>query len=862
MTPAASRLLFARLIATVLCTGGAGLVYQVVWTRRLISMTRATVVAQAIVLGVFMAGLGLGAWLAGRRSARLRRPLLAFAVIELAAVAIAAVSLPLIGASDGIRTAVAAAGVNLSSGLWLQLLLVSAFLLVPTTLLGASLPLLIEYVERASGRIDLAVRGRVVGALYGFNTLGAAAGSLVAGFVMIETWGLQRSIWLGAGAAVLGVAISLLGIRRPEPKAPQPAASAEQPSVEVYTGGDRVEVRFMVAAFLSGLVGLGAEVVWTRLMLLIVHGTVYSFAQVLGAVLIGIAVGAWLAAGIARAAGRRPDGRQHVLRAAALLALFAAVLMATVPHWIRWLALDMAFRNDASSGLAMSSSLFKMGLVLVPPSAAVAAALPLLVTASGASDGSRAFGLLYASNTAGSVIGSVAVGMLLLPWLGTGGAGLVLVLACLGLGVLLLPSGFRFGRFVAIAATITALLLTASIRLPVDIYRAWLPEKLKILEVKEGRVNDVMITDYQQSRSVYLNANMVARADISKRRTSRHHQGLGHLPMLFVAQPKRVLGIALGTGQTFAAVMKHADADFDCVEIDPVVIELSRRWFKEQNDDGRAFMRATEHRYDLIVLEPLQAFTAGTSNLYTREFYEDARRILAPGGVVAQWIPIYLQGVDETRAMVRAGQEVFPHASLWLDRIEGILLLHDQPFELSPDAINARVAERGLSRRLHEIGLGNPADILGLFLLGPDGVRQWSKDAPLLVDDHPFLEFIAPRQLSSSHAVANLARIAPIDDPVTRYLADVSPPARKAAEQAVQIRKAMTAERLATGFDARASALEDGLGKVPASVLLLRRYNTVMVQWVRTETRQGRPVGPVLQRASRWLPDLPKVLGH
>lgn len=858
-------MVIARLIATVLCTGAAGLVYQVVWTRRLISVTRATVMAQAIVLAIFMAGLGLGAWWAGRRSAAAQRPLLAFAGIELAAAFIAALSLPLIGASDAIRTAAAGLGFSLGAGLWLQLALVGAFLLIPTTLLGASLPLLIEHVERASARVDLALRGRVVGALYGFNTLGAAAGALVAGFVLIESWGLQRSVWIGAGSALLGVGIAATG--------GWGGAARGNPARADYGDGDRVELRFMAAAFLSGLVGLGAEVVWTRLMLLIVHGTVYSFAQVLGAVLIGIAVGAWGAALIARSAGRRPDGRDQLLRAAALLALLAAVLMATVPHWIRWLAVDMAFRNDASSGLAMGSSMLKMGLVLVPPSAAVAAALPLLVTASGARDGSRSFGQLYAANTVGSVVGSFAVGMLLLPWLGTGGAGLVLILACLGLGVLLLPKDFRSGRFVAVAAALGALMLVASIRLPVDIYRAWLPEKLKILEVKEGRVNDVLISEYQQSRSVYLNANMVARADVAKAKTSRHHQGLGHLPMLFVAKPRRVLGIALGTGQTFAAVMKHADADFDCVEIDPVVIELSRKWFREQNegvldhprvtvhnDDGRAFMRATSHKYDLIVLEPLQAFTAGTSNLYTREFYEDARRILAPGGVVAQWIPIYLQGVEQTQAMVRAGQAVFPQASLWLDRIEGILLLHDSPFSVSADVLNQRVAARGLSKRMHEIGLGNPADILGLFLLGPDGIQRWSKDAPLLVDDHPFLEFVAPRQLSAGHATANLASIAPIVDPLTNYAAEGSAAAGQAVQQAVTIRKAMTAERLAAGFAARSAALEAGLARVPSSILLRRRYNTVIVQWVRTEQAQGRATAPVLQRASKWLPDLARVL--
>src|SRR5687767_3792870 len=244
-----------RMIAAVVLSGAASLMYQVAWTRRLISETSATVTSQAIILAVFMAGLGLGSWWAAPLSRRIRRPLRGYAVVEVSAAGFAVLSIPLIGASRHLRAALD------GGGMWLQLALVALFLLLPTTLLGASLPLVVEEIDRG-GRPDRAVRS--VGILYGANTLGAAAGCFVAGFVAIERLGLRATTLVGAALATLAAGM-MMTIR------------ASAAGIEGEARLDReeaLEPRWIWWAALTGFIGLGSEVLFTRMFASVVYNTV------------------------------------------------------------------------------------------------------------------------------------------------------------------------------------------------------------------------------------------------------------------------------------------------------------------------------------------------------------------------------------------------------------------------------------------------------------------------------------------------------------------------------------------------------------------------------------------------------------
>jgi spermidine synthase len=416
--------------------------------------------------------------------------------------------------------------------------------------------------------------------------------------------------------------------------------------------------------------------------------------------------------------------------------------------------------------------MFALLALLILTSAFIAAILPLLVMASRALKGSRAFAALYAANTGGSVCGSLAAGFVLLPWLGTRMTGFLFELLLIGLATALLFRDRRT-RNIAVAAFATCILLHFSHNVPRQLYEQRIGPDTKIVEFREGIESNVMVTDDKSGmRKLWIGSIWVAG-------TGGPHVAFGHVPGLFVERPKKVLGIALGTGQTFAAVFKHKVEHLDCVEIDAGVVELSRKWFREANrgllddprvqvhiEDGRAFMRSTHEKYDLIVLEPLQSWTAGTSNLYTREFYEDARRILVPGGVVAQWLPFYGQGPAETQAMAQTGLEVFNHGTLWLVGKDGLLIYTDEPLTISLARWEKRIANRGIRGDLRRFPADSAADLLSFMLLGPDGLRAWADGAEIISDDRPFLEFRAARSIGKGK------KLLPILDSIRPHLDD------------------------------------------------------------------------------------------
>lgn len=832
----------ALFLAAIL-SGAAGLAYQVAWTRRIVSVTSATASAQALVLAVFMAGLGLGAYLAGRRAARSPRPLIAYAKVELVAALFAIASLPILDASDGVRDALTVANLGAGVALYGQLAALSLFLLVPCVFMGASLPFLVEHLVAREG----ANAGRTISILYGVNTLGAAGGTLVAGFVTIEAYGLSSTVRLGVVCALVAAGIAVALGRGPA-----------RASTMGETIDHRTSAVLLAAAAAGGFVGFSAETLWTRLVSLVVLTTVYAYSQVIAAVLVGVVLGAL---GSAVLLGRTAEEAVESVatRAAAIALAIGAVATAVGPEIVRFVAADRMFENVLARGLSAGGLAFLFALV-VPAAACTAACLPLLVAAAKSASGADTFGRLYAANAFGSIAGSLVAGFVLLPAIGTGAALAVTELVAL---VTAFALAFRLEDrrpviVVVALATLTAGALYLGQDVPRDIYALRVPPGTEILEFDEGTHSDVMVTENAEGRRrIWINSAWVAG-------TGGGHRSLGHVPALFVEEPRTAAGIALGTGQTFAAALSH---DFDamhCIEIDPGVIRLSKRWFAQANrglfddprvhvhtDDGRAYLRTTDERFDLIVLEPLQAWSAGTSNLYSVEFYEDARRALAPGGVVAQWIPFYGQDVRQTRAMVRAGLEVFPEASLWLDTNDGILVLGEAPFAIDPDALRSRIRSRGIAPDLAKNHLADTRDLLSLFLAGPRGLARWTEGAPLLVDDHPFLEFSAARDVGVVAYGTILGSLSSALEPPAAYVTGSS----TVADAALAIRTAALAASTVSPSEALAP-LEAGLAKVPGDALLSYRYEQAILRIA--EKRSGNAMA-LYERALSHAPGLGRV---
>ena len=842
----------------VLLSGAASLVYQVSWTRRLADVTSATVHAQAIVLAVFFAGLGLGAVYPGRLAAKARRPLAGYAALEIGALAAALASIPVFTALESVRAALSRAGLAPGTGLAVELALAGAMLLVPSVLMGASLPFALEHAERSLGA---AARRRFVPIVYGVNTVGAALGCALAGFVLVERIGLARTTAAGAATAFAAACVGLALSRRASVGRDDERDERDERDETPDVLGDQSQpacprAGVLAAAALAGAIGVGAEVVWTRLFSLIVLNTVYAFTQVLVAVLVGIGAGAVLARVIA---GRTE--RVGILRAAGVAQAGAAIAMACVGP----LSLLLAGRSELEGAIAAGRSpLGALCLVLAVavPIALNAATLPLLVQAVATARVSTSFGTVYAANTAGGVVGSLACGFVLVPGLGITGASATLEVASLVLaaGLLWMGSPAKRDALAAVLPGLVVVALHAQFRdVAREICEARVPPGTRILELREGVTSSVMVTEAESGqRRLWINSSWVAG-------TGGGHKALGHLPALFVPSPRRAVGIALGTGQTFAAVVANGATELHVVELNPDVIALSRRWFADANErlferpgvtvhvqDGRAFLRSRRDQFDLVVLEPLQAWSRGTSSLYSREFYEEARAVLAPSGVVAQWIPFYGQSFEDTRAMVRTALEVFPAASLWLDERDGILLLHGGAVALPPAEMEARIADRRVGPDLRSKSIESSADVMSLLVLGPSGLARWTKGALVLTDDRPVLEFRAARDLGQPSADPIVASIDRARDPAGPEAAAIAGGSGPAALEADAASRALIADTFGPERElpARATVLEAAMRAAPHVSLLRRRYRTVIDSWALEERERGDArVEAILRRA-------------
>lgn len=841
----------------VFLSGAASLLYQLAWTRALVGATSATSVAQATVLAVFMAGLGLGSALAGRRSPRILHPSRTYAFVEALAAGLAVLATPSIVLSTGIADALRGPSDAGAWAMWVQLAVVSLGMLAPTTLLGASLPLVLEAVDRAS---EAGRRMPSVGLLYGINAGGAAFGCALGGFVTLERVGL---VWTTAIGAALALAAAGLALSFPAqaPRSHEAAAQLDRPLAR----------RWLLLAAASGFVGLGAEVAFMRMLASVVYNTVYAFAEVLIGVLVGITVGGLLAAALTRA-----RDTQGVRETAGLVQGAAAVLLALIPTVIISLAGRPDLARSIASGALGGASM--VALVVAVPMSLTTAVLPLLVVVTRGPRSARALGAVYAANTAGSVLGSVVIGFLVLPTMGLHAALALLVLsavaiaAALGTNTEAGPGPAPRNRRVLVLSLVTAVALLASYRIPLDTYRALLPEDHRIVALVEGVSTDVMITDdARDRRRLWINSAWVATAGGG---TGYGHRVLGHFPALLHAEPRDAMGIALGTGQTFAALLQHGVRRFDCVEINPSVIALTRTYFAEANgglldrpevsvhiEDGRAYLRRTDARYDLLVLEPLQAWTAGTSSLYSREFYRDAQAVLRPDGVLLQWIPLYGQSAEDTRAMVASAVAEFADVTLWLAGTEGILLarLHSSP--LDPEVLEGRLHARILDASLARSGLLSGADVLSHVVLGPRGVRAWVHGSPPITDDRPFLEFRAARSVDQSATDEIVASLAPFvaQDDLEDYLTSTSSRGAALNLEARRVRAAMFA---AWGVpyeqrDRRSAVLEAGLVTAPGSARLAEYYRAYLDSWLAELEATGAPAAVVAQVRARRAAHLP-----
>jgi spermidine synthase len=737
------------LVLLFFLSGAAGLIYQVLWVRMLSLSFGITVYAVTVVLASFMGGLALGSFFGGRLAERIQRPLLVYAIIEFAVAAVALITpYALTGLQSLYPVLARGVGDNEAFLTVVRVILAFAILAVPTTLMGATLPIIVKSSLARQG--DLAGR---IGLLYSANTFGAIAGTMVAGFWLIGDIGIYASIVLAAGVNAL-VGLIAFGLQRftvPDdaPRAVAAIQAAEVDSAQAYSS--TVRTATLVAYGLSGVISFALEVAWTRMLSLMLDTSIYAFVTMLSMVLIGIAVGSAVSTPLMR-------------RKINLPVLFALLELgiAIGGIWAIWAVSNLTEVRTLLEGtpglrrLTASSMTFNFvvaAVTILPSTFLIGATFPIAarIYTAGLDRSSARLGQIYAVNVFGAIFGSMLGGFVLLPMLGTQTSLLLLSVASLAVSALLVLAS-DWGTLpsrAALAAAGTAAFVVLWIAKP-DVYAALFSQRFPHSEVewfREGIETTVSIVkDPAGVRTLYTNSRGQANDEPS---LVHYHRRIAHVPLLVKPQAKNALIVGLGAGHTAGSILQHEGTTVEVVELSDAIVEGAERFsavnYDVMNDpnlsirmgDGRNFLLTTTRMYDLITTDTIQPLDAGSTNLYSAEYYRLALASLKPGGVMAQWIGP--QDDYQYKTMLRTYLAVFPHVTLWLTA--DLVIGSREPIELDLAETAKRFESPRARAALEQASFRSVDDVAGAFVATREEIEAFVGPGPTLSDNRPFIEY-------------------------------------------------------------------------------------------------------------------------
>jgi spermidine synthase len=762
----------------LLLSGAAGLIYQVAWVRLLGLAFGVTLYAISTVLAAFMGGLALGSLVGGRRADRLLRPLLWYGLVELGVGVTALLTPGAFGVLQDVYAAVARVAdpdqAPLLAGV-VRAALAFGVLLVPTGLMGASLPLAVRGARAWLSAGEDATRWDTLtmGGLYALNTTGAIVGTLVSGFVLIGGLGLHATILAAAGcnlAAGLGAIVLAQFGRIPTARGESVArthsggvqgGNAPGARPRARSRPSPLDPRLARAAFVafgvSGGISLAYEVVWTRTLAILFDSSIYGFVLMLATVLLGIALGGGVAGALLGWRSARPTlaglAFGWIEIGIGLAAVLALVAFGGAYDFLLGL-------RDAGPTLLVRlvrTDLRLMAMLCVltvlPAALLMGATFPVasrLWAAGSHRVGSR-LGGVYAANVAGAIVGSLAAGFLLVPALGAHHALLLLAAVNVALGVFLLQAATQAMWPLLAGAAALAVIGWGALRPPLHetVFHAHFPDQA-LLAYWEGRENTVSVgRDAGGVQTLFTN---------SRGQTNdapdlvRYHRVMGHLAALLSPHADaHALVVGLGAGATPGATAQHNGSRVDVVELSESVIDAAP-FFRAANygvldlpnvhltiDDGRNFLLRNRQAYDVITADVVHPYDAGATNLYSVEYFRLAARALDPHGIMVQWVSP--GSAFEHSLIVRTFLQAFPNATLWLTG--DLLIGSPSPLQVSRADLERRLADPSARASLAEVGFLKPEDVLAQFRADSTALHAYAGSGPVLTDDRPLLEYFA-----------------------------------------------------------------------------------------------------------------------
>ncbi len=750
-------------------SGVSALIYQVTWIKMLGQVFGLTIFAVTTVLTAFMGGLALGSYFFGRLIDRIKDHLLAFILLEAGIGAFAFVfpfALDLSTAGYLYVTGILKPDAYADN--MLRFAFSSLLLLVPTTLMGGTLPVLSKYYIR-----NTATLGGSAGSLYSINNLGAVLGCFLSSFVLIQVVGLAWCMYI---AAIVNIAVAAaVMLLRKKASELTSTDTSEPENKKAGRAGEETYPRYVLRLVLwvfaiEGFTTLSYEVIWTRILLGISYDkSAYFFATVIISFIAGLSIGSFI---VARFVDRKRNlvfllGILEIvigIIACAVLLLFAGVsgyFTSARPFYTEpWL-------------LSLGKEYLIFFLLMIVPTTLMGMTFPIVAkvyTTNIERLGSK-IGIIGCLDTIGSILGSFVAGFVLIPFIGVVKSVVVTALINVILGLaLVLFNPYTKPRVKTVSVLVTAIAAVAVfLMVPQEQYfRYWqtAQEDDRLLYYKEGLGSTISVPQkFDGVKELAIDGAVTAIAEYGDIRV---HKLLAYLPYLFSEEPESALIVGFGMGVTVESLMHKGMKNVTCVEISSEIITGSSRYFEKENkkvlanpelrvviEDGRSYMAASRESFDVITTNAIHPRLS--INIYTREFYELCKSRLTEKGVMCQWMTTNWLIESEYKMLLKSFTDVFPNTSVWVSNIGHVLLLGTpSPLIIDFTELEKRMSERKTKGDLGEVHLDDPLSLLALYACGSNVLEKYLKDTLPATDDFPLPEM--------SKAISTLPNLEITDD--------------------------------------------------------------------------------------------------
>jgi spermidine synthase len=763
-SPLASRRYLPVLLVLFIGSGCAALIYEIVWFQLLELVIGSSAVSLGVLLGTFMGGMCLGSLVLPRLISPRHHPLQVYGYLELGIGLIGLLVLFGMPLVSGVYTAWAGSGLT---GIIFRGVIAGICLLPPTMLMGATLPAIARWLETTPEGVSW------LGFFYGGNIAGAVVGSVLAGFYLLRVHDNATATFVAVGINAV-VAVLAMALAK---KTPNLQASTDAAIIGPTPGSSVI----YVAIGLSGMTALAAEVIWTRILSLLFGATTYTFSLILAAFLVGLGIGSTIGSSMARSLVRpRVAFAWCQLLLCAAIAWSAHVLTQSLPYW----PINPSISSDPWFTLQLD--LVRCLWAVLPAAILWGASFPLALAsiATRGQDPARLVGGVYAANTVGAIVGALSASLLLVAWIGSQHAQQLLIVVSMVAGLLVLepvgggepetekkPFASQIPGMVLVAVMIgVGALLIRSIHEVPGLLIAYgrysatrVSQANEIIYKGEGMMASVAVSRLSNGVLNYHNAGKVQAS--SEPQDMRLQRMLGHLTTLLPPHEQDMMVIGFGAGATAGAVSIEPRLRSETIaEIEALVPKVVSTYFSEYNfdvarnpkvhihiDDARHYLQTTRQKFDGVTSDPLDPWVKGAAMLYTREFFEEVKTHLNPGGVVTLFVQLYESSPEAVKSELATFFEAFPNAVVFGNTTNGegydtVLVGSIEPLHINVDAIQAKLASPEyvrMAQSLRDIGFNSAIELFSTFAGRASDLKPFLKDASVNRDRNLRLQYLA-----------------------------------------------------------------------------------------------------------------------